>query len=89
MQSIIVHVSVHVCHSTRAGVSLDRCAGRSTCIRTVTIVYASMVQTATCVYTSFIQITHLQDVGTEKGGGAFTPGWAYTLDFTVMYHYAN
>ena len=36
------------------------------------------------VYAS-LQITPLQDFGAEwGGGGAFTPGWAYTPNFTVF-----
>ena len=43
-----------------------------------------MVQTSRWAYAS-LQITHLQDFGTEKmgGGGLITPEYAYTPSFTV------
>ena len=46
-------------------------------------------------YTSTsLQITHLQAFGTGwgdggGGGGAFTPGWAYTPNFTVQVQFQN
>ena len=48
-----------------------------------TIVYTSMAQTVGWAYAS-LQITPLQDFCAEMGGGgAFTPGQVYTLNFTA------
>ena len=48
--------------------------------------HQSARESAGWAYT-LLQTTPLQDFGAEKkGGGVFTPGWAYNPNFTVLLH---